>query len=493
MSHPIQRGACGAVLEPRDRRFARPAERRSPGRVRAAACGWGRRPDARRRCRRDGRRRCRRSAGRADPPTCAAPCRVRAGRPESKRTRPPARTPSRRPSAARRPRRSWCAVDRSGRRGVCRTGSGIGQSVISCRLSCKGLCGGASCCQHCTCTTWGLLRLYRNRGPSRIFRAKAQRGTQRTLLRTGVDDAAQIGHSFPVDPRHRIGTGGVIDSGCVPSIAGSGIPADAGTPHGTCGGEWTYPGESAMRRIYAICLPLAWAAGGLLLPASAGHVSSSDATIFAALTCVPVLALYWIALSVRWVSPRHGRIQLALSGITVLLLPVVPWEIVVRQGESPALLFLIWSLFFWATTVSALGGVVLRAIQRRWIAEPVPRKDGDAWPGVQAAVSSLRQSFDDFHARVSRERESLEGLWREAQSQIASQMATLSRVEKDLERARAEADFYRRLAELSKDDRRAILAALGVSIGQQFWVGLVTGLLSGVLIATVQWAIFGKQ
>ena len=98
------------------------------------------------RCRRDGCRRYRRSVGQANRPTSDAPCRVRAGRLD--RTRPPARTPSRPPSAARRPRRNWRAVDRNRRTAASRTGSGTGQSVISCRSSGKRHRGDQVVCGH---------------------------------------------------------------------------------------------------------------------------------------------------------------------------------------------------------------------------------------------------------------------------------------------------------------------------------------------------------
>ena len=65
---------------------------------------------------------------------------------------------------------------------ACRTDPGTEQSVVQCRLSRRGLRGGASGCQHCTCTTRGLLCLYRNRNTPRIFRASLSKDERKAAF-----------------------------------------------------------------------------------------------------------------------------------------------------------------------------------------------------------------------------------------------------------------------------------------------------------------------
>ena len=133
-THGIELLAPQVVFKPRDRRLRGERVARDAGPARAVACEWGRQRGGPHRCHRDGHTQCRRSAGPADPPAYAGPCRAAGS--STRHSANPSISPYCRSAAFSKTDAAIGArmlLIESSRRGACRRDPGREQSVIPCR------------------------------------------------------------------------------------------------------------------------------------------------------------------------------------------------------------------------------------------------------------------------------------------------------------------------------------------------------------------------
>lgn len=108
---------------------------------------------------------------------------------------------------------------------------------------------------------------------------------------------------------------------------------------------------------------------------------------------------------------------------------------------------------------------------------------------IESTIKGLKTQFDNFYRAVSQERTNLQETFSRMRQEFKSQADVMAQAKRDVEKARTEADLYRRVAALSREDQRVFLDLIARNKRQDYWIGLLVGIVSSVLGAIVIWLL----
>jgi len=190
---------------------------------------------------------------------------------------------------------------------------------------------------------------------------------------------------------------------------------------------------------------------------------------------------------IRKHSPRHALIHLGISVLSFLALLAVSIGMV-KEGEPD---WVFQTLFSWmvaalASLISLLIAVPTTIIplyrkRRGNVAEEMRQLPIDK--RIQQRISSIQETFQIFQSAVTKERAGFDNLLQQIQSEMQEQKRELGKLEHQLTDARQEMEHYQRIANLSKEDQQLFLELLKKNRRQDYWIGLVLGIVSSTLVA----------
>ena len=190
------------------------------------------------------------------------------------------------------------------------------------------------------------------------------------------------------------------------------------------------------------------------------------------------LSLYTPYFWLRRMSCAKGRLHLGLSWLTMLC-----WAALLTTTNARTIpaFFVAWLILVAATSVSGITGVFTYLRTRH----PDPVASGgefDLTTNVRSTIASIKDSFDEFHDRVSQERLGLDKMWLELENRIRAQQGEMSRIDRDLEAAKKDAEHYRRVASLTQEQQALFLELLRANKRQEFLLGLAAGLVATLFV-----------
>ena len=211
-----------------------------------------------------------------------------------------------------------------------------------------------------------------------------------------------------------------------------------------------------------------------------------------------ILCLYAPYFWFRKKSPGHGNLHLIFIWLALLCMLVfasILGSFSERVLAGPLVFsWLILSALALISNIIAVPRYLLPALSTRLTGRdetPASNDETVAIVDIESTIKELRIQFDKFYQVVSQQRVGLQETFSRMQQEFKSQTDAIVQAKRDVDEAREKAAYYRRVANLSKEDQRVFLELIARNKRQDYWIGLGTGIVSSVFTAAVIW-LLGK-
>lgn len=229
-------------------------------------------------------------------------------------------------------------------------------------------------------------------------------------------------------------------------------------------------------------LVVALGAIATLVRASKYPINQGEPIAIGALSILTLVLFYAGRRGLQSLRPRHAAVHYILSLLSVTCFSTVSF---LETAFSDMTFFPLVAgmLFLAATAVSFLIAVPKAILPYRQLPKSTVTLDHqlDAGAALSSRLEAMRGAFDAFQSAMASGRSALDEALGELQRQLAAQSLELRNAELKLASARSEAEHYRKVANLSKEDQALFLELLSKGKRSDYWIGFLLGVASSVV------------